>query len=65
MKLVPGFRGILGAGTPAAVPTQAVWDEPPILETESFDMTAEGIEIGAPSLRVVPAVMSKRARRSG
>lgn len=39
--------GGFGAGTPAAVPTQAVCTEPPILETESFDMTAEGIEIGA------------------
>lgn len=36
-----------GAGTPTAAPTQAVCTEPPILETESFDMTAEGIEIGA------------------
>ena len=36
-----------GPGTPTAAPPQAVCTEPPILETESFDMTAEGIAIGA------------------
>jgi hypothetical protein len=39
--------GGFGAGTRSAAPTQAVCTEPPILETESFDMTAAGIEIGA------------------
>lgn len=34
------------AGTHTAAPTQAVCTEPPILETESFDLTAAGIEIG-------------------
>lgn len=36
-----------GVGTPTTAPTQAACTAPPILETESFDLTAEGIKIGA------------------
>lgn len=39
--------GGFGAGTPSAVSAPPVCTEPPILETESFDLTDEGLVVGA------------------
>ncbi len=46
-KSSPGeSAGGSGTGAPAAVSAQPVCTEPPILETESFDLTAEGMVVG-------------------
>lgn len=42
-----GAAGGFGTGTPAAVSAAPVCTEPPILETESFDLTDEGLVVGA------------------